>query len=845
MGGLKKRDMLNTIRLLEEANTEWSKKTILSDVEDLFSQCQESAILLGNHLETMYTEAEQGTVKELITLLEDYCEEVYQISTDADNEKQVRKIAKKITGQLSRIRNLIKYDLPEDRREVVFLPYKASMWDSLESVWKAADADPDCDAYVIPIPYFDKNPDGSFREMHYEGGQYPDYVPVISYEAYDFEKRCPDMIFIHNPYDECNHVSSVHPFFYTKNLKKFTERLIYIPYFTLGEGMYAEFCVSPGTLYADVVIAHSEQAKEDYVKHLCEAFAIETEAQRRELRRQLANKILPLGSPKIDKVVNGDRSLYPLPEAWKTLLAGKKAVLYNTGVSGILHGNEQELLKIIDTIRFFRGRDDVVLWWRPHPLTGGTMQSMRPALVEEYQKIVAEYKASGSGIFDDTADLHRAVLWTDMYYGDDSSLVYLYGVQGKPIVMQNIGFLTEKIEKEKNNGICHKVSCTVSTKVYFTPLNYNRLYQLDLIQKVITDMGEIPQEWQMEISLYSNLIYKEGVLWFVPSRAHAIAGYHLNTGKWERYELPDRIRSSTEIDGMIYMISSDYRHLWIMNLKERRLEREEISYDWEEKFPLSDEYYNDDLYIIESKLYYLITHSNLVAVYDLKNKQTELFPISTQESRYQRMLHDENGFWMIPRDKRNRIVCWSEGTVRESGENCYPDDFSCEWGFSHAVFRNGGIWLFPLKGNMILSLDQKNMTTVCALMFEEERNVMDVQMLPGNRLAFFTTDSLSQTDCRMTVLDAEDRILEELAISYPDNCQITADNLFERLDMEKYHSVSAYQIKETVENSLSRLCDTLGKERRINREEQNYFRNLYANSDGTAGTLIWEEVKTW
>ena len=32
------------------------------------------------------------------------------------------------------------------------------MWDSLESVWQAADADPDCDAYVVPIPYYDTPP---------------------------------------------------------------------------------------------------------------------------------------------------------------------------------------------------------------------------------------------------------------------------------------------------------------------------------------------------------------------------------------------------------------------------------------------------------------------------------------------------------------------------------------------------------------------------------------------------------------------------------------------------------------------------------------------------------------
>lgn len=43
---------------------------------------------------------------------------------------------------------------------------KASMWDSLESVWKTTDQDPDCDAYVIPIPYFDRTANGSFGDLY-------------------------------------------------------------------------------------------------------------------------------------------------------------------------------------------------------------------------------------------------------------------------------------------------------------------------------------------------------------------------------------------------------------------------------------------------------------------------------------------------------------------------------------------------------------------------------------------------------------------------------------------------------------------------------------------------------
>lgn len=60
------------------------------------------------------------------------------------------------------------------------------MWDSLESVWMASVGDPDCNAMVIPIPYYDRNQGGSFREMHYEAEQFPSDVPVIFYEAYKY-----------------------------------------------------------------------------------------------------------------------------------------------------------------------------------------------------------------------------------------------------------------------------------------------------------------------------------------------------------------------------------------------------------------------------------------------------------------------------------------------------------------------------------------------------------------------------------------------------------------------------------------------------------------------------------
>lgn len=834
----KKQDILQSISILKKANDAVVKtihKVKCPDLEETFAQCQESAILLGTYLET---QGEEGI--SLVTILEDYCENIYQMSQSLQDESACRKISKKIQKQLVQVENGIKFQLPPDRREVVFLPYKASMWDSLESVWMAADQDENCDVYVIPIPYYDKNPDGSFREMHYEGEQYPEYVPVTWYEDYDFAARRPDIIFIHNPYDDCNYVTSVHPFFYAKNLKQFTDKLVYIPYYILGEEMYTSFCVSPGTVVSDIVIAQSLRAKKDYMFHLKKWYLDNTNMSENVVEHMLSEKFLPLGSPKIDKVVNHGRDSYVLPEEWKELLRGKKAVLYNTGVSGILNGNEQELKKIKDTITFFKKREDVVLWWRPHPLTTGTLQSMRPQLHEEYLAIIREYKASGIGIFDDTTDLHRALLWTDMYYGDDSSLIFLYGVQGKTILLQDIDYLTELHMEEKDCSISYSVSCYASDCIIFAARNYNRLYSLDLLTKSINEIGEVPQEYQMEISLYSNIIHRGESLWLVPSRAHSLAEYCLATDEWTQYELPDRIKYSTEVNGIIYMISSDYDYLWTMNLKERKLEREKLIYPQTTNRPQS-EYYNDDLYLIENKLYYLITHSNVLAMYDLVSKKVELIPIGSGENKYLRLLYDNNYFWCIPDDEESSLVRWDGVDLRETAVNAYPTGFSFRWGFSEAVCINDGVLLFPQRGNMILHLDKRSMEIESILEFDRCMDIQNVQLLPDNRLAF--ASSVSQMDCHITIMDYNGSVLDNYAIVCPNNMKVASDRMFDRLDIEKYNSRWAYQIKEVREYNISAACDALVKANHINREEKNYFRGLYANGDGSSGKSIWEKVR--
>lgn len=444
----RKKDMLQTVDTLLRANDAITKRAASNPrgASEALVQCQESAITLGTAIETFGEK-----YAPLVRILEDYCENLYQMNEAISDQNICRKISKKIQKQLMRLQNGMRYEMPEDRKEIVFLPYKASMWDSLESVWRTADKDPDCDAYVIPIPYFDKNPDGSFREEHYEGDQYPKDVPITDYRKYDLEARRPDVIYIHNPYDEHNHVTSVHPRFYSKNLKNYTNKLVYIPYFILSEiepdnqkaidGM-KHFCFVPGTIYADQVIVQSEKMRRIYINEYQKAAKEIGLSGEHTDRTFLKKKFLGTGSPKIDKLLNTQKDDIEIPEEWlkiieKTDGTWKKIVFYNIAVGALLHYDEKLLKKMVSVFEIFQEhKDEVALLWRPHPLIRATIESMRPRLWEEYDKIVRKYRDENWGIYDDTPDLDRAVVISDAYYGDSSSVVQLCREKGIPVMLQ-------------------------------------------------------------------------------------------------------------------------------------------------------------------------------------------------------------------------------------------------------------------------------------------------------------------------------------------------------------------------------------------------------------------------
>ena len=495
-----KREVLECIDSLHQAHEEIrqaSHKNDINSVQTMLGECQEFAVSLGESIEEM-----EGEGHATVSHLEKYCETLFHVYEEiGQGGSNSDKICKTLRKQLIKVENSAKHDISV-RKEIAFFPYKASMWDSLESVYLAAKEDPDCDVYCVPIPYYERNPDGTLGKMHYEGADYPDYVEVTDWQSYNLEERKPDAAYIHNPYDEWNHVTSVHPRYYSKNLKQYVAILVYIPYFATAGAMGEAQDLLPAYIYADYIVIQSPRMKEFFDAIIPD------------------EKFLPFGSPKFDSVIRKCQSPPEPPEEWKSHMGGKKVYFYNTSISGMLANTGKFLKKMRYVFDTFQGREDACLLWRPHPLLESTFASMRASHKPQFDALKQEFIEQNIGILDETPDIEHAIALSDAYVGDSgTSVTSLFGVVGKPIFLLTNAIHDEPEEDDWRGSIVNGVyggldrnrwKITQGNKLYHSPNNdFRYSYYCDLS----------PYAYG---GYYSRAIEKDGKVYVCPANSQEI-----------------------------------------------------------------------------------------------------------------------------------------------------------------------------------------------------------------------------------------------------------------------------------------------------------------------------------
>lgn len=830
-----KRIALDYVELLSQ--TQDAIKQLLEDgnmevVADLLQQCQEAAVQVG----TLIEEAE-GEGFATVKLLEEYCELTFRMYTSVmqSSSFDVDDIYEQLKRKLDQIQNSVQTDI-KDRLEAVFLPYEVSMWDSLESVWMTADADEICDAYVIPIPYLDS------ENVYYKGDQFPDYVPITNYKEFDFSVHRPDMVFIHNPYDDRNYVTSVHPFFYSSNLKQYTDMLVYIPYYSTTGGMSEAQDKCPAYYHVDYIITQAEK----YRKYFDPALPQE--------------KLAPLGSPKFDRVMRLCNNPPEPPEAWKEKMSGKKVYFYNTSIGGLLGNSGSFLEKMKYVFRCFESRTDVCLLWRPHPLLETSMNVVQEEYRAAYHELKKEFQDKDLGIYDDTPDIADTIALCDACIGDaGTSVTSLFGMAGKPLFILNNDIHSAPRTDDWRGGIIRGFSAYGSHEWLVT--QGNKLYH--------SENGDYQYRYCLDLSKYAYGNYYQQVLtvhgkhYVCPANAQDIVV--ISNGGIERrirldvwMEQAGAFYGSISCGGYLFLLPNSYPAIVRYDIQ-----KDEIRYFREHLDIFTAEVQGEKRvggYCVQDEVLYIASnHDNQVLALNAVTGREEVMRVPAEHLQGSQALVSDGGeLWFLPYEGAV-ITRWNPLTG-EAHEYCHcPEELRCvhpirryecmERPFGWAAFYKDNVYLSPCWANMYIRLDKNSGEMVeWKPPFEEPEAIKSDYYLSWAKSGFVRPTGKSKGS-EWLLFSCYDRKLYAVDLETNDYREIEVGFDLEELRENEpgFWEDSQwlmYACEENAFNSLEDFLDGNITGNAFDRERQmRAFCGIAANHDGTSGEKIYEFVK--
>lgn len=743
----KKRELLQCIGILKRANRQL-RMVQYGAGNEVLEQCQELAIKMGEQIEK---DGEDHSV--IIGYLEEYCEMLYKAFV-CSNSVEYKSLLKKNDSLLKKIDKGVKEDIQNSAYEIVFLPYKASMWDAFDSVYRAAVEDKDCHVVVMPVPYYNMNQRDNQVEVHYEGNELPEDIPVTDYQTYSLEEVHPDIIFIHNPYDQYNYVTQLPEQYFSTTLIHYTERLVYIPYFiTRGDSIKENYCVMPAVKNAWRTFVQSESVRKCYVKYGADP-----------------NRIVAMGSPKFDMVIKSQENPPEVPEHWRSVFSGRKVFLLNTHLTAIINEAEKMIDKLHRIFKLFEQEKKAALLWRPHPLSIETAKAMNPQILGKYLEIIDEFRTLDNGVYDDTPDIHRAIAISDAYIGDWSSVATLYGITGKPMYIMSINVDTnieesEKEKSEKERGISFSCAVELDGYLWAPGDEVNGLFRINEEtgeSEFITTFDKEPYCGKL---LYNKVVAYGRKLFLIPYRAEYIAEYNIDTGEMKYYEIYNNERKGClkfcgcNVDGnKLYLFPIGVRDIVYLNMDSGEIHHKTWNFDILPEEVRSSEYskfnntvnVNNVEYFVcgltnilvkcnlddfcceiikipeteeglldvayDKDFLYIMNWNGDIFSYNMVTGETELFWKSkvkyiTGRDPYCKLLICNGFLWQIPAYaefiQRINIKTREPEEIHEypNGFNIIEYAWAYPWKWLSGEVRNERVSLYPYKANMLLNWD--------------------------------------------------------------------------------------------------------------------------------------------
>ena len=410
------------------------------DIITYLSELQNNIVSFGT-----LTESIKGEDCNTVKLLEQYLEVIYKvakyvqkfdegISYEESAENKYAECDEEVKDTFASISEAIDSEIV-NRRSVLFLPVKAKHFSSMRMAYEMETATPDTDVYVMPLPYYYKEYDGSFKdEMHIDTEEFiKANIPVTDYSRFDLSLLCPEKIYINSAYDEYNMAVSVDTRFYARNVKKYTEKLIYIPYFKLMEFDRANYpcwynmqyyCTVPGVVMADKVYVQSENTRKAYIDKLNEWVGDE--------------KYTDIWEQKID-VYNESCEKHSEDELRDA--GSKKTIVWFVSAGSLAEFGDKYIEKAYRNLDVFAlSKDKLKVLLISEPFLDEMIKTYSDELYKKWTGFIDEFNRSGIGEVVSQVEEKsvEALLKANAYYGDPSSICKDFILMKKPVMLQNV-----------------------------------------------------------------------------------------------------------------------------------------------------------------------------------------------------------------------------------------------------------------------------------------------------------------------------------------------------------------------------------------------------------------------
>ena len=719
------------------------------------------------------------------------------------------------------------------------------MWDSLETIWRAAFEDKEyCNTYVVPIPYADLTPEGKAAKWHCEIDLFPKDVPVLDYRKVNLKKLKPDAIFIHNPYDNYNLVTSVDSNYYSANLKPLTKLLVYVPYYATSGVMSEGQRYMPSYTNSDYIIIQSDAMRPFFDSSIPD------------------EKLLSLGSPKFDRVIQMCKNPPEIPDNWKNKMEGRRVYFYNTSLSGMLRDTERFLQKMKYVFETFEKNPQACLLWRPHPLTNATLNSMRREAQEAYNQLKNYFIEHDLGIYDDTPDVDKSIALSDVYVGDTAtSITSLFGVAGKPMFFLN-NYINSLPQKDDWKSFA-LVNFNMGSKDWII-LYGDKLYN--------AQNGDYKYHYYCDLSeyalggYYADALEIEGRVYICPINTNdiLILKDHKIENRIQLKDIPNGIKlasfyGAVQVKKYLFLLPNKYPYLVRYDTENNELRYIDVPEnffsqlsDFSARWGQSWAIWNDQLMIISPNNREILS----INIETLGRQQISIPSRLPAKGGFLSIVPDGNTFWLLPLFGKSIIrLNMAEGTVDEynnfpSNFQCHmmPQGFSCDdRPFSSAVCSENEVFLAPFWGNMFVRLDKKtgqmrewktpfSVPLKCKSSYFIFSRISTFRYLSDKKEIFFFYDPERQ----WYILNLETNAFKELELQF----DLEELNQHQSFGFDKLSEYLPYGCPENVYHTLKDLLEDKLPGQSFSKEAQlKSYEKLNACMEGDSGEKIYRFVK--